>query len=482
MMPKDATLLVNDFRLSLREIREAELYAAELVRDEPALVSSLDFGPCVAQGEGLGPRILIGDQSEIPLLALPTPPVLDHRMALLAKDGDTVVVRARDADFFHYIKTTLNRSDVTYLAAGADPRGPVMRMCREDPKLRVPLEALVRQYGGATLQPYMATGNAWRLAQALGESTGQRVHVSGPGPRIWRRANDKLWFTTLARHVLGVKAVPPTMRAYGPSAAAGLVRKLARQSEHIVIKVPDSAGSAGNIRLESARFAEVPLALIHRFLRRQLAAIGWRGRYPLLVGVWDSDVTCSPSIQMWLPHIKEGSPRVDGVFEQRVRGVNAAFVGGQRSTLPEAVQMRLAHEALRIAAVLQGVGYYGRCSFDAVMVRDGAGDLHPHWIECNGRWGGVSIPMTAATFLAGGDPPEGMVILQTSSAKQRLTTAELLASLEPLLFETGKSTEGIVIIAPTNALPDTQLALMAIAPQQRRAEDLMETALIRLDI
>lgn len=480
-MPNDLKVPFDGVQLAMREVGEAERLAAQLVRDEPALVSSLDFGPFVAQGDGACPRIVIGDQSEIPLLALPTPPVLDHRMALLAQDGDTVVLRAPDAAFLHYIRTTLNRPGVTCMAAGVDPRRPVARLCREDPKLRDQLESMVRQNGGATLQPYMTTGNTWRLAQTLGEISGQRVHVGGPGPRIARRANDKLWFTALARRVLGGEAVPPTMRAYGPSAAAGLVRKMARESAHVVIKVPDSAGSAGNIRLESARFADVPLALIHRFLRRQLAAIGWRGRYPLLVGVWDSDVTCSPSVQMWLPRIEHGPPRVDGVFEQRVRGVNAAFVGGERSTLPEAVQVQLAHEALRIAAVLQRVGYFGRCSFDAVLVRRGAG-VHPHWIECNGRWGGVSIPMTAATSLAGGVPPEGMVILQTHVGAQDLSTADLLARLESLLFRPDVSSEGIILLAPPNLPPDTQLTLMAIAPQQERAERLMETTLMRLDI
>ncbi len=481
-MPNDATLLHDGVGLTSRECREADYHAALLRRDEPALMRSPDFGRFVAQGDGPGPKILFGDQSEIPLLASLTPQVLDHRMALLARDGDTVVLHAPDRDFFHYIRTTLGRPGVASLATGPYPPGPVIRMCRKDPRLRAPLEALVKRSGGATLQPYMTTGNTWRLAQTLGEATGQCVHVAGAGPRITRRANDKLWFAALARRVLGAEAVPPTMRAYGPAAAAALVRCLARQNEQVVIKVPDSAGSAGNIRLEIDRLADVPLALIHRFLRRQLAAIGWLGKYPILVGVWDSNVTCSPSVQMWLPRIEDGPPGVDGVFEQRMRGINAAFVGGERSTLPESVQLRLAHEALCVAAVLQRLGFYGRCSFDAVLVRDGDGGVHPHWIECNGRWGGVSIPMAAATSLSGGKPPDGLVILQSSTSERSLSTADLLACLEPLLFRPDESTEGIVIVAPSQVAPTPQLTLMALAIEQKRAERLMETALRRLQI
>ncbi len=452
-----------------------------LVQDEPALTGALDFGPYVVQGEGPGPRILIGDQSEIPLLATPMPQVLDHRIALLARDGDVVILRTPDPEFFDYIGTVLHRPGVTSLGAGLDTREPVVRQCRSTPALRTPLEALVTRKGGATLQSYMTTGNTWRLAQSLGEATGQRVHVAGPGPRIARRANDKLWFADLARRVLGRDALPPTMRAFGPAAAAGLVRRLARQSEQVIVKVPDSAGSAGNILLKSDELADVSLAVLSRFLRRQLSVIGWRGRYPLLIGVWDRNVTCSPSVQMWLPHIKAGPPRVDGVFEQRVRGISAAFIGGARSTLPESVQTQLAHEAQRVAAVLQRVGFYGRCSFDAVLVQDGSGGVRPHWIECNGRWGGVSIPMTAAASLAGGMPPEGLVILQSSVGARGLSMADLLACLDPLLFRPDDTTEGIVIVAPPQGVAETKLTLMAMAAAQDRAERLMDIALTRLD-
>ena len=64
--------------------RECHLIAQDYLRDEPALVSSLDFGAFVAQGTGAGPSVLIGDQSEISLLSSAVDTNLDHRMALLA--------------------------------------------------------------------------------------------------------------------------------------------------------------------------------------------------------------------------------------------------------------------------------------------------------------------------------------------------------------------------------------------------------------
>ena len=438
----------------------------------------LDFGGHVAQGDGGGPRIIIGDQSEIPLMRPSEAPVLDHRMALLARDEDIVVLRAPDAAFVNYTRDVLGKRSVTWLSAGNLLQGPVARACRKVSHLREPLEALVARAPGTTLYSYMTTGRSWRLAQSLGEATAATVHVAGPGPRIGRRSNNKLWFSELAQRVLGSASVPPTMRAFGPAATAALVRRMARESGRVVVKVPDSAGSAGNIRIDRADLADVPLAVLRRFLVLRLRAIGWQGRYPLLVGVWDSNVVCSPSVQMWLPKIESGPPRVDGVFEQRVRGLEAAFVGAQPTTLPSGMQTRLAHEAMRIASVLQRLGYFGRCSFDAVLVRGPGSDLVPHWIECNGRWGGVSIPMTAAAMLTGRRTPGGIVIVQSGIDAPPVSTTALLALLEPLLYRPGSDPAGIVVLAPPRDGSD--VTMMAMAPEQDEAERMMQAALKRL--
>jgi len=60
-----------------------------------------------------------------------------------------------------------------------------------------------------------------------------------------------------------------------------------------------------------------------------------------------------------------------------------------------------ASEALTLASPLQSLGYIGRASFDALLVGASPEQATIHWIECNARWGGVSIPMTAARRLLG---------------------------------------------------------------------------------
>ncbi|WP_295317213.1 hypothetical protein [Roseobacter sp.] len=100
-----------------------------------------------------------------------------------------------------------------------------------------------------------------------------------------------------------------------------------------------------------------------------------------------------------LPLPSEGPPQPDGLFEQRVRTSMATFAGAAPSSLPDTVRTRIGSQDLRIARVLQRLGYYGRCSLDAVLCQNASEPPTIHWIGCNGRWGGVSIALTAARQL-----------------------------------------------------------------------------------
>lgn len=47
-----------------------------------------------------------------------------------------------------------------------------------------------------------------------------------------------------------------------------------------------------------------------------------------------------------------------------------------------------------LARVFQHLGYVGRCSFDMMLVGPNIQESEIELIECNGRWGGTSLPMT----------------------------------------------------------------------------------------
>src|SRR5262249_4758195 len=126
---------------------------------------------------------------------------------------------------------------------------------------------------------------------------------------------------------------------------------------------------------------------------------GWT--FPLLAGAWCDPVVDSPSVQLWIPHTGEGLPVVEGVFSQVLRGARGSFVGAAPTWLPAEWQQRIADEGVRLGLFLQALGYYGRCSFDAVIAGDDLGSARLQWVDGNGRWGGVSIALTGANRLAG---------------------------------------------------------------------------------
>lgn len=465
---------------SSTERRLDEDIAEALLRDEPALVSSLDFGPFVRQGIGNGPSLLIGDQSEIALVSPVTGSRLEYRMALLARPGDSVLVRHRDADFETYLSAYLTLVNVKFHQA--DPRShiPTTRQAWTSQKWVDTFAAVAQKRSGLTIKPYLTTGHAWRLAQAIGERSGQIVYVSGPSARVTRRANNKLWFTELARRVIGQDATPPTRAAYGPAATAGLVRQISNETDQVIVKVPDSAGSAGNLRLESATIRERSLRDLRQFLLGRLYAVGWHDSYPLLVGVWDKNVICSPSVQLWVPHVSQSEPKVEGIFEQRVQTSAATFVGASRSTLQRTIQDQLGMEATRIATVLQRLGYFGRCSLDAVICRTPDAPSLIHWIECNGRWGGVSIPMTASGQLLGNPPPNAISIVQEMLPEQHLSTKDLLLKLKDLLFKTNESQTGLIVLSPPHHPKGALINLLAAAETQQAVDDMLHDAMRRL--
>lgn len=461
-------------------MRDYTAIAQRLVADEPALLGSLDFGPFVRQGTAAGPSVLIGDQSEINLLTSAQETLLDYRMSHLARPNDIVLVRKRDIDFESYLVRYLGFQNVTFVQMAPSNILPVSKQALGSYLLVDRLAEIALQNGGLTLKSYLTTGNTWRLAQAIGEAAQQVVHVCGPSPRATTRINDKLWFSQLTCSVLGKDATPPTMSAYGPAAAAALVSHIGKTASQVVVKVPDSAGSAGNVRVSTGLLADKTLSEIRGFLQDRLHAAGWHDDYPVLVGVWDDDVTSSPSVQLWIPETREGKPIVQGVFQQSVIGERSAFAGACRASLSAPILHALQDDALKIAAVLQHLGYYGRCSFDAVICAGDNGREKIHWIECNGRWGGVSIPMTVSASSPALQSFEGLLIVQEKLKDKRIETATLCKKLDDLLIHHESPNNGIILLSPSSATRGTMLNYMVLADTQATAQEIAEEAMRRV--
>lgn len=472
-----------------REHERIAAIAARLIDEEPALAAAEAFGPAVRCGPGDGPALLIGDHSEIALATAHDTGALDYRMLLLGRSGDTAVIHGpRCPPFEAYLDETLGlgRADVRIPGiAGSETASLDLSLplhCLRDEALMASLAATAREQGRIGILPYISTDQAWLLADAIAtRADGAQVDMCGAPPRLTRRVNDKLWFAQRVIDVLGERALPPSYHAYGPAALAGRVDSLLRTYGRVVVKVPDSASSAGNVTIESARIDALGTDSLRDILLGLLGQMGWRERYPLMVGVWDCPVVSSPSVQVWIPERSAGPPLIEGIFEQVVEGERAAFVGAGPAEMPPDWRRLLAHEAMQLARLFQMLGYFGRMSFDAVI----AGSDYPrgrlHWIECNGRWGGVSLPMTLVNRLAGDWQRRPFVVVQQGGLDLPPRGFErVMGVLESLLFRPGEREEGIVILTPTAYERGTGIHFAALAGDAAPAKALAANAIERI--
>ncbi len=471
-------------KLGKTDEAKIQTIADRLIRDEPALGAATHFAPQVQQGLSDAPALIFGDQQEISLFSGNSPSQLEYRMAVLAQPGDIVAIHQRNKAFEEYLAKYLGLSGITFIAPDT-PRDnrvtPLSIECRTNNRLHSAVSSIAHKAGKLQLLAFNTTGNVWRLAQDISQRCGVSVSVAGPSPRVARRANNKIWFTNRVRELLGPEAMTPSHGVYGPAAAAGHIARLAKCHRRVVFKIPDSAGSLGNIAFDSEDLSGMTVADIRNELLEVLQSRGWRERYPVLVGVWNCDVVASPSVQFWIPLQKQGLPIVEGVFEQTVQGTGGTFIGARRAELTRGLLDQLTREAMLFASLLQKLGYYGRCSFDAIISHPPEAHQRLHWIECNARWGGVSIPMTLASHLQPAGEPSGFVVVQQSldNANSR-STEQLINCLDELLYQRHKSSSGIILLSPPDQNHGMRINFLAIADQQETAEHLAEMAMTRL--
>ena len=454
LQPRPSLPVVERFpaRVPEDDRRELARIAARVIANDPALASDA-FAPQVGRGcASQGPALLLEDRSEISLVDPRDRSLYDYRALLLAGEGDLVVVGGeRDPAFEAYCRERLGLGRVEVVRAGADhddPTCPLSDRCARDPRVFGGIVDEARRHGRLTVVPYIGTGGVWRLAGALAARSGAEIRVAAPLPRLTERVNDKLWFAQRVAEVFGGRALPPTQAATGPEGLARRVTLLARRHRQVVVKVPDSSGAAGTLVVDSSDLHGLPPSTVRDRLLGALADRGWQGAYPLIVGVWEEPVVSSPSVQLWIPE-PEKPPVVEGIFVQLVAAGDGKFIGAAPSELPEPWDRRLAGEAVRLACLFQELGYFGRCSFDALLIGEDLGSAELHWLECNGRWGGVSVPLTLANRLAGGREDRTFAVVQRKDApREPEAISALLARLDGSLVG-GGSDRGVVVLTPT---------------------------------
>ncbi|WP_212524729.1 hypothetical protein [Actibacterium sp. MT2.3-13A] len=478
VVPRHTAVLGPDERARCAAVARAVLPERRLARDR------LFFGPHTRPGLAPGPFVFLGDPGEIPLLARRGAGVFEYRLAMLAGDGDMVVIGGRrNTAFETYAEGRLGLGRRRYLPVAPAPGGrylPAQIRCLKDEAAFAAMRAFVEGAGGATLVPHLSTGAIWALARRLGAETGAPVRVAGPLPSLSALANDKAAFTRIVRALFGAGAAPREVVAHSAAALTARVHEIARGCRRLVLKLPDSAGSAGNFPVFSADVAGMSPRALHRHLLERLAITGAPPSFPMLVQVWQENVLTSPSLQLWIPHPGDGRPVIEGVFHQRLAGPEGRFAGAVPAEGDAGWIARFCHEGAMLGQVLQDLGYFGRCSFDAVL--SGADLAAPalHWLECNGRWGGVSIPMTLMNRLfPGGEPPSYVVAHLADLELPRRSVEAGLDLLRDLLWAPGAD-RGVVFMTPAGFEQGRGLHFISIADSTAAASAQAETVVDRL--
>jgi hypothetical protein len=247
----------------------------------------------------------------------------------------------------------------------------------------------------------MGTEAAWRLAALLRDASRRPVKVIAPPPGVSRMLNDKAEFAALVTGLLGPSAVPTTVAVWDAAHAAAEIRTLSPHVNTIGIKLPSSAGGDGNVLVSAEALRERTLTEITAEVKQFLPAWAWRPGEKLVVNVWKVNTVAAPSAQLWIPPRTAGEPILEGFFWQRIVGRRGQFAGSQPARSLRASHEPVARQCWLLGRLCQQLGYVGRCSFDLILVGDSLDVASAEFVECNGRWGGTSLPMTLVNQVFG---------------------------------------------------------------------------------
>jgi hypothetical protein len=379
------------------QVAKAERLARKLEVEQPALEVPERFRALVPTSLEDAPTLHLDDLSAIPLLDRNYDiSFVEDRARLRAGDGDFVASCAEPvAEFEPYCREHLGLGSVTWLRPRA--RGRKLRVadaCWSDSEVRRRLLKAIRSDRLLYVHPHIGSFLVWAVALLFAEASGGPLKVIAPPPGVTGAANHKLWFADVVRRLFGRSAIPRTERASDFATLAVAAQRLAEDSERIVVKIPDSAGGAGNKVVRASKLRGLELGQVRRRLKRMMEELGWWKGEPILVSAWESYVLSSPSAQLWIPPVNDGEPVVEGLYEQLLEGPQGQFVGSRPAHLPPPLAQEITDQSWLLGRLFQLLGYVGRCSFDLLLIGRSMDSCRIAFVECNGRWGGTSGPMT----------------------------------------------------------------------------------------
>ncbi len=445
MLPIVEHMRVSSQKPELEEL--AERMAARLLAEQPELAMPPEFQKLRPERLGEGPALHLDDLSEITrVIPGEDQRFYQDRARLRAGDGDLIATCANEVEGAEdYFRDRLGLGRVEWLRPRL-PHNPlrIAEACWEDEAIRQKLIAKVASGDLGALHPHMGTLAAWELAVLLTEETGRPLQVIAPPPGLASWVNHKVAFAKTVCRLFGAGSIPLTESAWNLSQLACRVQELAKKANAIVLKLPDSSGGVGNVQLKCKTLAGASLIEIEQIVQKQTGLLAWKGDCELQVDVWEENVLSSPSVQVWIPPEAEGPPVIEGLFTQLTQGDEGTFVGTIPADLPDPPAQLMVDRSWTLARLYQRLGYVGRCSFDWILVGEEFKTCRAELIECNGRWGGTSLPMLLMNRLFGDwkTQPFAVEVFHHLHGLEKVPFAEILEKFEDDLFDarTGRGT------------------------------------------
>lgn len=390
------------------DLRERALLLARDLREEYDLAARLDqFEPWreTSSSEEI-PTLHFDDVSGIPFVDdVPGVEEYQHRARIRAGEDDAVATTtAPVSGYERYNRSYLDLGAPTHVVAdpGEAPLAVADACARGDA-----FDTLVEWASGTErirLEPFMAIEPVWRLASRLEEAADVDATVRGPPPPALWFANDKLRMANLLDRLFDRRLHPEGEVATDVDDMVDGLLELAERFPRVALKRIRCASAMGNLVFDSEQILARDRADLGDEVAEFLDYSGWpEGREVLLVR-W-LEASLSPSTQGWIPPADEGPPLVDGIYRQMLEGGTCVFAGSRPYQAPPRLRRDLLRTSLGLLEVLQHLGYVGRCSFDFIVSGDPAGDYELRMVDCNGRWGGTSLPMQLVDRLVEGRRP-----------------------------------------------------------------------------
>lgn len=368
---------------------------------------------------------------------------LEQRARLRAEEGDVVVTASLPDDVFdRFVGIDLGLGEVDWLSPISSVSSSRLALsCWHDRQLRRKLVQKIRLDGLRYVHPHMGNQDVWRLAQLLSSSAHRKVEVIGPPPAVGSWVNNKVEFSRTVSDLLGSRWVPESADAYGYSMLCERVLELSRTHRYLGLKVPYGCGGKGNIFLDTEPLQDMSLRQIDMHLRMLIPESFWPDDVPMLIDAWETSVLESASIQTWIPPIADGPPVIEGIFSQMIQGAQGQFVGCVPLQLPDDLESQLIEATSVLTQLYQYMNYVGRCSFDFLVLGDNLNEARIEFIECNGRWGGTSVPMTTVNRMFPNRSPRPFAAISTDDVfPVSLELSHVVRSMNDVIYQSHDST------------------------------------------